>query len=138
MNAKLIAAIAASVLVAGCAAPGYLPYGYSNGGQPQYAGYPQYQAPVQPAAQYGSGYPQYPAPVQQAAQYGGYPQYAGAAAPAAAPCPEVNAGHIIGGIAGALLGAQVGNGNGRTAAAAVGAVTGALAGGSVGRDPNCR
>ena len=122
MNAKLIATIAASALLAGCAAPGYLPYGYSSGSQPQYASYPQYQAPVQQTAQYG----------------GAYPQYAGTPVQAAAPCPEVNAGHLIGGIAGALLGAQIGSGNGRTAAAAVGAVTGALAGGSVGRDPNCR
>src|SRR5688572_3877342 len=103
MNKKLLAAMAALALLAGCATPGYQTYGSPYGGQPQYAG---------------------------------YPQYAGAAP--ANPCPEVNGGHIIGGIAGALLGAQIGKGNGRTAAAAVGAVTGALAGGSLGRDPACR
>jgi len=122
MKKILVATIAALALLAGCAAPGYQPYAYSSGGQPQYAGYPQYQAPVQQTAQYG----------------GSYPQYAGTPVQTATPCPEVNAGHLIGGIAGALLGAQIGSGNGRTAAAAVGAVTGALAGGSVGRDPNCR
>ena len=119
MNKKLLAAIAALALLAGCATPGYQTYGSPYGGQPQYAGYTQY--PAQP---------------QHTAQYGDYPQYAGAAP--ANPCPEVNGGHIIGGIAGALLGAQIGKGNGRTAAAAVGAVTGALAGGSLGRDPACR
>ena len=123
MKTILITAIAASALLAGCATPGYQPYGYYGSAQPQSAGYNQY--PSQP--QYTT------------AQYGGaQPQYAGAGAPSGVPCQEFNVGHLIGGIAGGLLGAQVGNGNGRTAAAAVGAVTGALAGGSLGRDPNCR
>ena len=119
MKTRTIATLAASALIAGCATPGYQSYGY-------YPAQPQYSAP------------------QPAPQYAHYPQYAGAPAPAAAyangpaPCPEVNGGHIIGGIAGALLGAQIGKGNGRTAAAAVGAVTGALAGGSLGKDPACR
>jgi len=120
MNKILIATLAASALLAGCATPGYQPYGYYGGGpQYQYASTPQY--PVQYASQ-----PQYapppPAPTNIA--------YAGAPAPS--PCVgEVNPGHIIGGIAGAILGAQIGRGNGRTAAAAIGAATGALAGGNL-------
>lgn len=123
MKTMIAATLAASVLLAGCAAPGYQPYGHYGSAQPQYTGYNQY--PSQPR--------------YTTAQYGGtQPQYAGAGAPSGVPCQEVNVGHLIGGIAGGLLGAQVGKGNGRTAAAAVGAVTGAIAGGSLGKDPNCR
>ena len=124
MKTMIAATLAATALLAGCAAPGDQPDGHDENAQPQY----RY-----------AGYSQYPAQPQYTAQYGGaQPQYAGAGAPAGAPCQEVNVGHLIGGIAGGLLGAQVGKGNGRTAAAAVGAVTGAIAGGSLGRDPNCR
>ena len=114
MKKTLIATLAASVLIAGCATQ---PYGYHSGG-PQFAPAPQYPAQV-------AAYPQYagpPAPPAPAPTF---------VAAGAAPCysSDVIAGQIIGGIAGALLGAQVGRGNGRTAAAAVGAATGALAGG---------
>ena len=112
MNKILIATLTTTALLAGCATPGYQPYGYYNSGS-QYATAPQYPA------QY-AGPP--PAPTNVA--------YAGAPAPA--PCDSVvNPGHIIGGIAGAILGAQIGRGNGRTAAAAIGAATGALAGGNL-------
>jgi hypothetical protein len=117
MKKTLIATLAATALLAGCATPGY-DYGYYNGG-PQYAPAPQYPA------QY-SQYPQYAGPPPAPANVA----YAGAPAPS--PCVgEVNPGHIIGGIAGAILGAQIGRGNGRTAAAAIGAATGALAGGNL-------
>ena len=123
MKRTLIATLAASALLAGCATPGYQPYGYHNGG-PQYGPAPQYSA--QPVA-----YPQYAGPPAQPAPA---PAYV-AAGPAPCYSTDVTAGQIIGGIAGALLGAQVGQGNGRTAAAAVGAATGALVGGNL---ANCR
>lgn len=119
MNKILVGTLAASALLAGCATPGYQPYGYYNGG-PQYATAPQY--PVQQAA-----YPHYAGPPPAPA-----PVYA-AAAPAPCYSTDVTAGQIVGGIAGALLGAQVGRGNGRTAAAAVGAATGAVVGGNLAR-----
>ena len=118
MNKILIATLATTALLAGCATPGYQPYGYYNGG-PQYASAPQYPAQYASQPQY-AGPP--PAPTTVA--------YAGEPAPS--PCVgTVNPGHIIGGIAGAILGAQIGGGNGRTAAAAIGAATGALAGGNL-------
>jgi len=106
MNKILIAALAASALLAGCAVPVYQPYGYYGGG-PHYAGAPQYPAPPPPGPRHVAAGP--------------------------APCysTDVPAGQIIGGIAGGLLGAQVGRGNGRIAAAAVGAATGAVVGGNL-------
>ena len=120
MKKMLVATLAASALLAGCATPGYQPYGNYNGG-PQYGPAPQYPAQVADYPQYGP-----PPPPTVVASSG---------APVPVPCrgDDINAGTLIGGIAGALLGAQVGGGNGSTAAAALGAAVGALVGGNLAR-----
>ena len=57
MKTMIAATLAASALLAGCAAPGYQPYGYYGNAQPQYqnAGYTQYPSqPQYTTAQYGA------------------------------------------------------------------------------------
>src|SRR5258705_11663244 len=108
MNKTLIATLAATALLAGCATPGYQPYGYYGGG-------PQYQYASAPQYQYASA-PQYPVQHERQVQYAPPPpaptNVAYAGVPAPSPCVgEVNPGPIIGGLAGASLGAQVGQGN---------------------------
>jgi len=102
-------ALAAAVLLAGCASPDY---GYGS-------------APAYPAASYPA--PSYPTASPSYASYG----VIDAIEVANAPAPGIGAGTVIGGIVGGILGNQVGGGTGNTVATVAGAVGGAVAGNQI-------
>jgi len=104
-------ALAAAVLLAGCASPDY---GYGSAPAYPAASYP---APAYPAASYPSSY----------ASYG----VIDAIEVTNAPSPGIGAGTVIGGIVGGILGNQVGGGTGNTVATVAGAVGGAVAGNQI-------
>lgn len=107
-------ALAAALLLAGCASPDY-----------GYGGYGAAPAPAYPAA---SSYPSY------ATTYG----VVDAIEVANAPQGGIGAGTVIGGILGGVLGNQVGGGTGNTVATVAGAVGGAVAGNQIEKRTNQR
>lgn len=106
------AAVAVSVLAAGCVAPVYYPA--------YHTGYRPYPAATYPAQVAPSGYVEYGHVANIEVLQGQTPGYG-----------PTGGGAVAGGLIGGVVGNQIGRGTGRAAATALGVIGGALAGNAI-------